>query len=78
MGEYGNAPVYEHVLPLPDNVQAGSATRFGKLRQPRIVRMATQIAGFDAAMPIAGNDQKSGQRRYRDPRVSKKTQRPAY
>jgi hypothetical protein len=40
--------------------------------------MAAEVAGFDAAMPVAGNNQQSGQRRYRYPRISKETQRPAY
>src|ERR1700746_155500 len=33
---------------------------FDQLDEPSVVHMATQVAGFDVAMPEAGNQQKSG------------------
>lgn len=52
--------VEEHVVPLPDDVDARGSSLFDELGEPGIVEVTAEIARLDVAVPKAGDQEESG------------------
>ena len=59
-GEIEEQEIEEDVVPLPDGVNAGSFALLHELREPGVVDVAAEIAGFDVGMPEARNQKQNG------------------
>ena len=52
--------VEQNVLKLHGEVEAGSLAFVDELREPGVIDVAGQVAGFDAAVPEAWHDEQHG------------------
>jgi hypothetical protein len=52
--------IEEDIVPLADGGQAGELMVFDQLREPGVINVAAQIAGLNARMPEARNEQQDG------------------
>ena len=59
-GEIEEQKIEEDIVPLPDGVNAGSFALLHELREPGIVDVAAEIAGFDVGVPEARNQKQNG------------------
>jgi len=60
IGERQQQQIEEDVLPLPDRINARGSSLLDELGEPSVVDMATEITGFDVAVPEDGNEKKGG------------------
>ncbi len=57
-----NAQIEQDIVPLPGNVKPRRLPALNQLREPRIVNVAGEVAGFDAPMPKTRDKQARGNR----------------
>jgi hypothetical protein len=61
IGEEKKEEIEENVFELPDGIDAGGSSLLDELREPGVVDVAAEIAGFDVWMPEDGNEEESGE-----------------
>ena len=60
IGEMEEEQIEEDVVPLRDDVNAGGFALVDELGEPGVVEVAAEIAGFNVAMPEAGDQEEGG------------------
>ena len=75
VAEFQESQVKKNVVPLPGEIQPGRLALCDKLRKPRVVSVAGQVARFDMAVPETWQSHRSGNSNDAQPKNFKKRKR---